>query len=89
MNALTITLTDEQAACLWDDVTWGGQHHKPLLAIIQDYINDRAAVAVRYTPPSILPAVIEKFRAANYPARPAPTNLPEDHPLPASMEPLT
>ena len=87
MNTFAITLTEEQAACLWDDVTWGGQHHKPVTAIVQDYIRDRAAVSMRHTPASILPGIIKKYRAAHYPA--APANLPEDHPRPASLEPLT
>ena len=68
MNTFVITLTDEQAACLWDDVTWGGKNHKPLTAIVQDYINGRAAVSVlALATPASLPGIIAKYRAANYP----------------------
>jgi hypothetical protein len=85
---LEIELTEEQAACLWGDVTWGGQHPKPLTAIVQDCINGRAAVSMHHTPASILPGVIEKYRGAHHPAARANT-LPEVRPRPAPLGPLS
>jgi hypothetical protein len=62
---ITIELTEEAAACLWDDVTWGGQHPRNIGWIAQSYLEGRAAVSVAQFPPASLPGLLVKFREAH------------------------
>ena len=75
---IEIELTEEAAACLWDDVTHGGQHPQTIAEIAQTYVTGRAALAVVQMQEAYRPAIVAKFKAAGQPAPPEPTQSKPD-----------
>jgi hypothetical protein len=64
---LEIELTDEQAACLWDDVTHGGQVPRTVAEIARDLLTSRAAKAIAYCPAPSRPEIVAQFLASQAP----------------------
>jgi hypothetical protein len=61
---LEIELTVEQAACLWDDVTHGGQVRRTVTEIARDILASRAAKAIAYCPAPSRPEIVAQFLAS-------------------------
>ena len=78
---IEIELSEEEAACLWDDVTWAGKYPKPIAEIVQTYVSGRAAVAVAQLAEDYRPVIIRKFHLLHPdPVQSPPDTRPEDKP---------